>query len=218
MEKELTVEEKSRILHKLYRILDEKFEFKFWENDVQELFGVDDMLLEKYLYEISGENFEFEVLSDDGLQAQFFGSIKDTQSSLELLQRAHNRVLKEKDTTIQSQASRIKELEDNIENILSFNPDKLGNQIHKALKDVNDISELISKNENLKSLSESVNDIKKHLGNVTTVNDEYIEIYKHIIKPIEKQSKQSAKHTAWWGIIGIIITTIVSIILQYYMK
>lgn len=107
----------------------------------------------------------------------------------------------------------IENLQSRISDILTFNPDKLSNEIYGSKKSIENIKIQIANNQILNPLSSQLDEIEKNLNSILIVSERYEEVYKNIILPVKSEGAEGVRQTVKWAIISIILSSIISTII-----
>ena len=109
-----------------------------------------------------------------------------------------------------------KELSDlnrRIMEIITFDPDSLKTDIAGAKTQLQSIRVSVQTNHLLEPLLHQIAEIDKHLHSVAAVADRYEDVYRNIIRPVQLEGQSGVKATVRWAIIGIVASTVISIVL-----
>ena len=109
-------------------------------------------------------------------------------------------------------------IENRITEILTFNPKSLTQQIKDTGLKIDEVNNYISGTDLLKPLETPLKEIHKHFESIRKVSEEYENIYKTIIKPVQEESRSGVKATVNWAIISIIISTAISLVISNLEK
>lgn len=107
-----------------------------------------------------------------------------------------------------------KNLEFLIKDLFTFEPEKLSLDINSAQKKLIEAKSLAKSNTLLSPILNSIEEIEKHFASVVVVSNNYADIYKNIIRPVQIASEDGVKSTVKWAIISVIISSIFSLILS----
>ena len=102
----------------------------------------------------------------------------------------------------------LKKLKLNHEDLLKYSPFEISKNIDVAKEGILNLKKITKSNNLLRPLNSTINDLEKNIEGINNLNENYLDYYKNIIKPIEMASKNSEDLTVKWGIIGIVITTV----------
>ncbi|MGE8623868.1 hypothetical protein [Acinetobacter schindleri] len=170
-----------------------------WE-ELNEFFS-DSNLLESKLYEFSEENvIYFEMIGEDGFKPITLMGIREkTHEYLsELMGILEREVLL---------------LENKLQDLLGFDPNEVKSNISKAQYDIDNAKKIAKENKILEPLIDQISQIEKNFKSVQVVANNYDEVYKNIIKPIQREGEQGVRQTVKWAIISIIVSTVLSFII-----
>ena len=100
-----------------------------------------------------------------------------------------------------------------IKDLLTFDPEKLIKNIEKAQKDLNSAKEKALENDLLKPILRPIEQIESQFKSVEAVSRIYDDVYKNIIRPIQKEGEAGVKQTVKWAIISIVASTLLSVLI-----
>ena len=198
-----------KILLSFIEVCDNLFQIEFNENQIEELFerkitsqDIDNTLqlfgeLELMKYSRGGE---------DGF-AEHFSITINRSKSLKYIQEIYYKQFSEFQNIINSQSEKIT-------NIYGFSPEKIVTEIKDSKAKLFEIENSMKDSELLKGLKPKIDEISDYLNKTEKVISNYENIYLNIIKPIKQEGKQGIFWTAFWAIISIIATAILSIYLS----
>lgn len=109
-------------------------------------------------------------------------------------------------------------LNNRIIEILTFNPQKLSNEIKSIEGTIVKTKEQLNSNPILQPLASQLDKIEEHFKSLSVVANNYEEVYKNIILPVKEEGKSGVKQTVKWAIISIIVSTIISMIISWLTK
>lgn len=192
-----------RLLQILIKYADEKNSVDVDENlwgELNKIFS-NDNLLECKLYQFNQEKvIYFEMVGDDGFKPLILMGITE---------KTHD-YLSELTITLESE---VLLLENKIQDLIGFDPNEVKSNISKAQYDIDSVKKIAKENKHLKSLVDEISQIEKNFQSVQVVANNYDEVYKNIIKPIQKESEQGVRQTVKWAIISIVVSTLLSFII-----
>lgn len=158
-------------------------------------------LLESKLYELNQEKvIYFEMIGEDGFKP--FKSMGITEKTHDYLSELMGILERE-----------VLYLENKLEDLIGFDPNEVKSNISKAQYDIDSVKKIAKENKHLKSLVDEISQIEKNFQSVQVVANNYDEVYKNIIKPIQKESEQGVRQTVKWAIISIVVSTFLSFII-----
>lgn len=202
----------SRILAAFISYANEK---GFVEERLQEMFDYlkphfpNRNVLESYLYELSKQgSICYEEVGEDGFKPIVLaGYTKKTAEHLLALIDEIETSLVEKETSLAS-------LDGRLHDILTFNPDRLKNEIVSAKNQLEDTRKAAEENNLLKPLLPQIQTIENHLQGVSAVAEKYEEVYKNIIRPVQLEGKEGVRATVRWAVFSIIASTAISLVIS----
>jgi hypothetical protein len=137
--------------------------------------------LDSYLFEKDKEGIiRYEEIGEDGFAPIIMAS---------LTEKTHSYI----DSKLEEIGLKMTSLENRISNILTFDPLRLSKDIEKTQDAIGGVKLEINKNEVLKTLTKPLNDISLHFESVKKVAENYEEIYKNIIRPVQEEGKAGVK-------------------------
>ena len=155
-------------------------------------------LLDQRLYELNSEGIIY--YEEDGFAPIILVGIKK-ETHLFLTQ------------LIEKTEIEVINIEQIIKDLLTFDPELLTQNIEKAQKDLNHAKKQALSNEILKPILKPIEQIENQLKSVVAVSKVYDDVYKNIIKPIQKEGEAGVKQTVRWAIISIVASTFLSLLI-----
>lgn len=165
---------------------------------------------EDYLFHLNKiEVLYYEEVGDEGFKPIIMCSLKpETTEYLKKLLIE----LEEKNSEDQKE---IKILNKRITEILTFDPQKLSNDIKSTESIISATKEQLNSNPVLKPLIEQLNQIELHFKSLSKVANNYEEVYKNIILPVREEGRSGVRQTVKWAVISIIISTFISLAITW---
>lgn len=158
-------------------------------------------LLDQRLYELDREGIiYYEEVGEDGFAPIVLAGIKK-ETHLFLTQ------------LIEKTEIEVINIEKMIKDLLTFDPELLTQNIEKAQKDLNHAKKQALSNEILKPILKPIEQIENQFKSVVAVSRVYDDVYKNIIKPIQKEGEAGVKQTVRWAIISIVASTFLSLLI-----
>ena len=158
-------------------------------------------LLDQRLYELNSEGIiYYEEIGEDGFAPIILVGIKK-ETHLFLTQ------------LIEKTEIEVINIEQIIKDLLTFDPELLTQNIEKAQKDLNHAKKQALSNEILKPILKPIEQIENQFKSVAAVSKIYDDVYKNIIKPIQKEGEAGVKQTVRWAIISIVASTFLSLLI-----
>ena len=105
-----------------------------------------------------------------------------------------------------------------IANLIGFDLDGIRNSFDKLNNEIGKAAELAETSEGLRYLKPEIGKLADSFLSLRGVLNHYEDIYRNVLAPIQKEGEKSLKATARWAIIGIVLSTIASIILTYLTR
>lgn len=109
-------------------------------------------------------------------------------------------------------------LENKLQDLIGFDPNEVKSNISKAQHDIDNAKKIAKDNKILEPLIEQISEIEKNFKSIQVVANNYDEVYKNIIKPIQKEGEQGVRQTVKWAIISIVVSTILSFVIGNWSK
>lgn len=109
--------------------------------------------------------------------------------------------------------SDLSDLNRRIREILTFDPERLRSDIAAAVAQLQNARSSAQGNDLLRALLGPIAEIDRHLQGVSAVADRYEDIYRNVIRPVQLEGQAGVKATVRWAIIGIVTSTVISIVL-----
>ncbi|MFG4003416.1 hypothetical protein [Flavobacterium aquidurense] len=154
----------------------------------------------------------YEEIGEDGFKPIRICQIKkEIQDYLKILLNDLEKTEKNKDSEIAVLNKRVFE-------ILSFDPNRLSQEIKSTQSLIEDTKAQIRSNPVLNSLADPLSKIEFHFKSLSKVADNYEDVYKNIILPVKEEGKSGVRQTVRWAIIGIIASTILSALISWMTK
>lgn len=104
-----------------------------------------------------------------------------------------------------------RELERHLNEILTFDPEQMTAEIERAQRQLVEARAAAAANELLKPILEPISEIERHFASVVEVSRAYDNVYKNIIRPVQREGQEGVKATVRWAIIGIVVSTLLSV-------
>lgn len=191
----------------------EKGKLEFGESSFHDIFDKNQDILktEEYARELNGKRIiDFWLYADDGFEAEWTIEILNMKELVTCLDEA----ISKKNSEIKDRDEKIQSLINEKNEILSYDPEAVKESISNAQKNINTIKSTIAETDLLSSLMPTIEQTEKYISSVSEVNNDYVNVYKNIILPLKKESESGVNATVKWAIIGIIASTVVSIVLN----
>jgi hypothetical protein len=147
----------------------------------------------------------YEEIGEDGFAPIVIAGIKDQT-------HAHFSSLM---STIEAETS---ELEKNLKEILTFDPEQMTADIEKAQRQLVEARMAATANEMLKPILKPIGEIERHFASVVEVSKAYNNVYKNIIRPVQREGQEGVKATVRWAIISIVVSTMFSVAISNWSK
>ncbi|WP_426054704.1 hypothetical protein [Janthinobacterium sp. PSPC2-1] len=168
--------------------------------EIGQLFSNGNVLVQQ-LFELNNERIvDYDEIGEDGFAPIIMvGCTERTHEHLATL-------LQEIDEDMEDLRRRLAE-------ILTFDPERLKNEISGAEAQIKSARRLAEESPLLKPLLPQISSIEKHFHGVAAVADKYEDVYKNIIRPVQLEGQSGVKATVQWAIISIFVSTLISVFL-----
>lgn len=168
---------------------------------------------EDFLFELNDKGvLYYEEIGDDGFKPIVICSIKPETTDY----------LKELITEIETENSaskkEIEALTRRINEILTFDPKRLSDEINSTEAFISQTKEQLTSNPVLMPLALQLEKIEIHFKSLSKVAHNYEEVYKNIILPVREEGRSGVRQTVRWAIISIIVSTLISLIISWLTK
>jgi len=162
--------------------------------------------LDSVLYDLNSDGIiGYEEIGEDGFEPIIMASISD-------MTHLHAAGLA---TII---ADSYEGLERRISEMLTFDPAALSKNFEATEKKLKEVASTITGNDLLKPIEKPLSEIRKHFESAKVVSDQYEEIYKNIVRPIQEEGKSGIRATVAWAIVGILSSTVITLIISNWDK
>lgn len=158
--------------------------------------------LDSRLYELNESGVvNYEEIGEDGFAPIVIAGVNDKT-------HAHLAALL---FTVESETS---ELERQLKEILTFDPEQMTAEIEKAQRQLVEAKVAATANEMLKPILKPIGEIERHFASVVEVSKAYDNVYKNIIRPVQREGQEGVKATVRWAIISIVVSTLFSVVIS----
>ncbi|GGI29374.1 hypothetical protein [Pedobacter mendelii] len=168
---------------------------------------------EDYLFRLNQLGIlHYEEIGEDGFKPIVICSIKpETTDYLKklLIEIEQNTFVDQK---------KIEALNKRITEILTFDPQKLSNEIKATENIISNTKEQLKASPLLQPLMIQLNQIELHFRSLSQVANNYEEVYKNIILPVREEGKSGVRQTVKWAVISIIVSTFLSLAISWLTK
>lgn len=203
MKTEISKTKTARLLASFIRYADEKGSIELRDEFFEEISALysNGNVLSQHLCELSEAGIVYyEEIGEDGFAPIIMvGCTKQTAGHLAGL-------LKEIEDDLETLRRRINE-------ILTFDPDRLKSEIHGAEQKLGAARKSAEENELLRPLLRQIGEIEKYLNGVSAVADKYDDVYKNIVRPVQLEGRSGVEATVRWAVISIVASTAISVVL-----
>jgi hypothetical protein len=154
---------------------------------------------EDYFFELNAKGFlYYEELGDDGFAPIRICSIIPNNTKKYL-----KNIIYGLEASNAHQQQQVDLLNKRINEILTFDPNKLSSEIQTTENIIRDTQHQINSNPILQPLSVPLDKIALHFNSLRKVADNYEEVYKNIILPVKEEGKSGIRQTVRWAIISV---------------
>ena len=168
---------------------------------------------EDFLFELDAKGIlYYEEIGEDGFRPIVMCSVKP--ETTEYLRK----IITEVETENFSDKKEIDALNKRINEILTFDPKRLSNEINSTETIISQTKEQLKLNPVLTPLILQLEQIEIHFKSISKVAHNYEEVYKNIILPVREEGKFGVRQTVRWAIISIIASTLISLIISWLTK
>lgn len=105
-----------------------------------------------------------------------------------------------------------------VADLIGFDLDGIRNSLDKLNNEIGKAAEIAETSDGLRYLKPEIEELAKSFVSLRAVLNGYEDVYRNVLKPIQKEGEKSIKATAIWAMIGIVLSTIASIFLTYITK
>lgn len=168
---------------------------------------------EDFLIELDAKGIlNYEEIGEDGFKPIIMCSIKPETA------RYLNKIITEVETENSADKKEIDALNRRINEILTFDPKRLSDEINSTETIISQTREQLKLNPVLSPLMLHLKQIEIHFKSLSKVAHNYEEVYKNIILPVREEGKSGVRQTVRWAIISIIVSTLISLIISWLIK
>lgn len=183
---------KAKILAVLLKLADDKKDVDFKSEGIGELWVLGDHKIEEYLFELSEQQaIYFESIGEDGFAPIIICSVtKETPAHL---------------LSCLAEISNDKNLlDERIKSLLQHDPNRLMFDIFESKKQIKQARAQLAINPILAPLQKPLEDIERHFESIRKVAENYDDVYKNILKPVQEEGRSGIRATVKWAVIGIV--------------
>ena len=105
-------------------------------------------------------------------------------------------------------------LNERVQEILAFDRDGLRRRIKSSSDEIKSIKKAISKRPELEGLNNDINEIESYFSSLDRVAEDYDDVYKNIIKPVQDESKRSMRVALIIATLSMVVTTALPFLLE----
>lgn len=102
--------------------------------------------------------------------------------------------------------------------LVGFDLSSIRASANKINDDLGIVAAKIEQSPTLQPMQPIISDIAQHFITIRSVLNNFEDIYRGVISPIQAEGKSGIKHTVFWAIVGIGISTAVSIGLTFWTR
>ena len=101
-------------------------------------------------------------------------------------------------------------LDERVQSLLKHDPNRLREDIAQSERHIAEARDQLRKNPILASLKAPLDDISRHFESIRKVAENYDDIYRNILRPVQEEGKSGVRATVRWAIIGIVASWLLS--------
>lgn len=181
---------KAKILATLLKLADGERQVDLQQPSAKPLWELDRRVAD-YLYELDkAKAIHYEEIGDEGFAPIIMCSVN--ANTVEHLLDC-----------LASLTGEISLLNKRVQSLLTHDPDKLREDIAQSERHIAEAQAQLQKNPILSPLTQPLNDISLHFESIRKVAENYDEIYRNILKPVQEEGKSGVRATVRWALIGI---------------
>jgi hypothetical protein len=189
---------KAKILAVLLKLADDRKDVDFKSESIKELWALGDHNVEDYLFELSEQRaIYFESVGEDGFAPIMICSV--TKETPVHLLRCLAEISNDKNL-----------LDARIQSLLQHDPNRLKADIAESERHIKQAQAQLATNPILAPLQNPLKDIERHFESIRRVAENYDDIYKNILKPVQEEGRSGIRATVKWAIIGIVASWLLS--------
>lgn len=168
---------------------------------------------EDYLFQLNDAGvLYYEEIGEDGFKPIVMCSVKpETTDYLKKL-------LIELETSNSVDRKEIETLNKRITEVLTFDPQRLSDEIKSTESIISKTKEQLNSSPLLQPLTAQLEQIEIHFKSLSKVANNYEDVYKNIILPVREEGKSGVRQTVRWAIISIILSTLISLLINWLTK
>jgi DNA repair exonuclease SbcCD ATPase subunit len=188
---------KAKILATLLKLADEKRDVDLKQPDATQLWELD-RHVNDYLFELNEANaIHYEEIGEDGFAPIVICSVSG--KTLEHLLGC-----------LAALTGEINLLDERVQTLLKHDPDKLRQDIAQSERHIAEARDQLQKNSILAPLKKPLDDISRHFESIRKVAENYDDIYRNILRPVQEEGRSGVRATVRWAIIGIAASWLLS--------
>jgi len=188
---------KAKILATLLKLADEKRDVDLKQPAASQLWELDRRINE-YLFDLNDAGaIHYEEIGEDGFAPIVICSV--SQKTLEHLLGC-----------LASLTGDISLLDERVKSLLRHDPNKLREDIAQSERHIAEARDQLQKNPILAPLKTPLDDISLHFESIRKVAENYDDVYRNILKPVQEEGKSGVRATVRWAIIGIAASWLLS--------
>ncbi len=184
------------------------------QDNLKKLFlSKDTQIHEDYLFTLNDKGIlYYEEIGEEGFKPIIMCSVKpETTEYLKHL-------LIDMEKSNSKDRKEIEELNKRITEILTFNPQKLSDEIKLTENIIYKTKEQLKGNPILEPLQVQLEQVELHFNSLRRAAFHYEDVYKNIILPVREEGKLGVRQTVRWAIISIVISTLFSLVISWLSK
>lgn len=188
---------KAKILATLLKLADKNSDVDLKQPGASVLWGLDGHIND-YLFELNeAKAIYYEEIGEDGFAPIVICSVTP---------QTHDHLL----GCLAAITGDVNILNERVQSLLSHNPNKLREDIAQSERHIAEARDQLQKNPILAPLKAPLDDISRHFESIRKVAENYEDVYRNILKPVQEEGRSGVRATVKWAIIGIIASWFLS--------
>lgn len=188
---------KAKILANLLKMADENCNVDFKQPGAAAIWELD-RRVNDYLFELNDSGaIHYEEIGEDGWAPIVLCSI--SQQTFEHLLSCLGAITGE-----------VNLLDERVQSLLKHDPNRLREDIAQSERHIAEARDQLQKNPILAPLETPLADISRHFESIRKVAENYDDIYRNILRPVQEEGKSGVRATVRWAIIGIVASWLLS--------
>lgn len=188
---------KAKILATLLKLADEKRDVDLKQPAAEELWALD-RRVNDYLFELNdAKAIYYEEIGEDGFSPIVICSV-DKKTLEHLL------------GCLAAITGEVNLLDERVKSFLRHDPNRLRENIAQSERHIAEARDQLQRNPILAPLKAPLDDISRHFESIRKVAENYDDVYRNILKPVQEEGRSGVRATVRWAIIGIVASWLLS--------